>query len=154
VRDAAGQHSLDPALIARTLRAVADELERDPALAHRVASGAGRAFSPAMAESPSVALVAEEGAPVSNGRQGSNRPFRPRLVTGAAADLGMGIPDPFALQAQRGPAGLRAVLDELRLGTLRAIVREHRLDPSGRLTRHNDAERLRDLILAATNART
>ena len=62
----------------------------------------------------------------------------------------MGIPDPFALRARLGERGLRAALDELRLGTLRAIVREHKLDPKGRLKGQNDEQKLRELILAAT----
>ena len=37
-----------------------------------------------------------------------------------------------------------------RLGGLRAIIREHRLDPRGRTTHVNDADRLRTVILEAT----
>jgi hypothetical protein len=69
---------------------------------------------------------------------------------GTPPALGPGIPDPFALRERLGPAGLQATLADLRLGTLRAIVREHKLDPSGRIARQNDAERLRALILEAT----
>ncbi len=47
----------------------------------------------------------------------------------------------------------RAALDELRLGSLRAIVREHKLDPSGKLAQQNDAEKLRAAILKAARKR-
>ena len=73
----------------------------------------------------------------------------PRLITGTSPDLGTGVPDPFALYRRLGAGGLRAALDDLRLGTLRAIVREYTLDPAGRLSGQNDAERLRAAILDA-----
>lgn len=150
-----------PAVIARTLRAVADELERDPSLARRVAAAAGET-SPAR-RSPN-APTRGEGRPSADrdegrrGREGSQAPasgrrFRPRLVTGTPPELGTGIPDPFALVQRLGAAGLRAALAELRLGTLRAIMREHRLDPTGRLAHQNDADRLRAVILEAVGAR-
>jgi hypothetical protein len=55
------------------------------------------------------------------------------------------------LAAQLGRDGLRATLASLRLGTLRAIVREHGLDRSDRTRRQNDPERLRSLILDAVD---
>jgi hypothetical protein len=153
--------ALDPTLLARTLRAVADELERDPSLARRVAAAAGPLpTAPAASSSasapeappPRAKAPRAEGADQPGG-QGTGRAvgrrFRPRLVTGAAPELGPGIPDPFALHARLGHAGLQTTLAELRLGTLRAMVREHGLDPSGRLIRQNDADRLRALILEA-----
>ena len=145
----AGTHPLAPEAIARTLRAVAAALERDPALARRVAADAGysgTADSAASAEAP----AAEPSTPRDGTTTSSRRTFRPRLITGPDATLGPGIPDPFALRADRGEAALRALLEELRLGTLRAIIRAHHLDPSGRLARQNDAARLRALIVAAT----
>jgi hypothetical protein len=81
------------------------------------------------------------------------RNFQPRLVTGSAPELGTGIPDPFALRLRLGHHGLQTVLSDLRLGTLRAIVREYRMDPTGRVSRQNDADRLRLLILDATMSR-
>lgn len=138
------EHPLAPEAIARTLRAVADELERDPALARRVAGSAGYA---AMDFASQAETPAEPEAAIGRAR---GRAFRPRLVTGPDATLAPGIPDPFALRAERGEAGLRAVLEELRLGTLRAIIREHWLDPAGRLVRQNDATRLRMAIVEAT----
>lgn len=153
--------ALDPTLLARTLRAVADELERDPSLARRVAAAAGplpavlaTPPSPATPEAPppraKVPRVGGTDQPDGPGTaRAVGRRFQPRLVTGAAPELGPGIPDPFALHARLGHAGLETTLAELRLGTLRAMVREHGLDPSGRLIRQNDADRLRALILEA-----
>lgn len=140
-----------PETLARTLRAVAAELERDPDLARRVA---------ASITAPSADTTPAAGTPVPDAASALkhpdvpsasrlNRAFRPKLVTGASPDLGPGIPDPFALYQKLGADGLRAALDELRLGSLRAILREHRLDPKGALTRQNDAAKLRAVILAA-----
>jgi hypothetical protein len=78
-----------------------------------------------------------------------NRSFRPRLITGASPELGAGIPDPFALYAEKGEQGLQAALAELRTGGLRAIVREHRLDRAGQLAGNNDAGKLRAAIVKA-----
>jgi hypothetical protein len=140
--------TLAPETLARTLRAVAAELERDPALARRVAD----AIADAGRDAPVSARAAEPGfaepePPMKKG--GVNQSFRPRLVTGASPELGSGVPDPFALAKRKGEPALRAALDELRLGTLRAIVREHKLDPGGKLARLNDAQKLREAILAA-----
>jgi hypothetical protein len=144
VATAPDAHPLAPDMLARTLRAVAGALERDPALARRVAADAG--FG-----APESADLPEPSAPPADAPAAPRpRAFRPRLVTGPDAALGPGIPDPFALRAARGEAGLRAVLDELRLGTLRAIIRAHHLDPSGHFAHQNDAARLRALIAEAS----
>jgi hypothetical protein len=147
--------TLSPEELVRALRAMATELERDPALARRVA-GAMRA--PVIATPPAAANVApdatsEEPTQATQATQPARRAgkaFKPRLVTGAAPALGTGIPDPFALREQLGEDGLRAALADLRLGTLRAIVREHKLDPSGKLAGQNDDAKYRALILRAT----
>ena len=146
---------LAPEALARTLRAVAAELERDPALARRVA--ATLAAPSDQLDQPDTPSPAPD-APTSEQR-GDDQPapkspraaraFTPRLITGASPALGPGVPDPFALHARLGMDGLRAALEELRLGSLRAIVREHGLDPGGKVSRANDAARLRALILAA-----
>lgn len=135
--------------LARTLRAVADELERDPALARRIAGAVREA--PTDGPSPAAATMGEPSAPaeVVAPPKRPARAFKPKLITGAGPELGTGIPDPYALYATLGEAGLRAALDELRLGTLRAMVREHGLDPSGRASKQNDAEKLREVILRA-----
>src|SRR6185437_16662544 len=85
--------TLSPDELARALRAMATELERDPALARRVA-GAMRA--PTVATPPEAADVSPDVTdeqplqPVRRAAKG----FKPRLVTGAAPALGTGIPDP------------------------------------------------------------
>jgi hypothetical protein len=143
--------SLAPEGVARVLRAVAAELERDPALARRVA-GAMRAplsgGDPPLSE-PATSDGAAADAPAQPIRR-AGKAFKPKLVTGAAPALGPGVPDPFALREQLGEDGLRAALADLRLGTLRAIVREYRLDPTGQLAGQNDDAKFRALILRAT----
>ncbi len=142
--------------LARALRAMAGELERDPTLAHRI-SEAMRDLT-AAPTSPSgqgeqggaSAMKSAEAVTPETKSKRASRAFRPRVVEGTSPALGTGIPDPFALRARLGEAGLRAVLGELRLGSLRAIVREHRLDPAGAVVRGNDAEKLRALIIART----
>lgn len=140
---------LTPDELARALRAMASELERDPALARRVAgamripnAGADRSGEAATADVATDRPVAPT--------RSSGRAFKPRLVTGAAPALGPGVPDPFALREQLGEDGLCAVLADLRLGTLRAIVREHQLDPARQLAGQNDDAKFRALILKAT----
>jgi hypothetical protein len=136
---------LQPEALARALRAVATELERDPALAERVAHAINAASAtPTPPAAPSVASASEPAAPT------IGRHFRPTIVTGVAETLGPGVPDPFALRARLGETGLREALASLRLGSLRAIVRQHGLDPAGGLSKLNDAEKLRAHILAAT----
>ena len=170
--------TLAPDALARALRAVATELECDPALAQRVTSAlTGDDRRPAYSAAwtlllqhitdalPAGAPVAPPAAPSNESASdvaslapsddepatGRPRGFRPRLVTGAPPELGQGIPDPFALRKRLGKDGLRNALAELRLGSLRAIVREHHLDPDGKVSKLNDAGKLRALILAATN---
>lgn len=145
---------LTPDELARALRAVASELERDPALARRVAGAMripnGPVPAPAGADRSGEAATADAAdRPVAPTRS-SGRTFKPRLVTGAAPALGPGVPDPFTLREQLGEDGLRVVLADLRLGTLRAIVREHQLDPARQLAGQNDDTKFRALILKAT----
>lgn len=148
--------ALAPEALARTLRAVAAELERDPALARRVADALAAPSDqpdvPAPAPQPPAAETRGNERPEPKSPR-SARAFTPRLITGASPALGPGVPDPFALHAKLGMDGLRVALDELRLGSLRAIAREHGLDPGGKVSRQNDAARLRELILAAVAAR-
>lgn len=158
---AASEGAFAPETLARTLRAVAAELERDPDLARRVARAAAEPQPDHVGASASTSHPADAGddaqepAPLEQEAKGrrATRTFRPRLVTGLSPDLGQGVVDPFALYTARGEDGLRAALDELRLGSLRAIVREHHIDPSGKLTQQNDAEKLRTTILTAVKKR-
>jgi hypothetical protein len=134
---------LTPDEFARALRAIAGELERDPDLARRVSEAM---HADAAGVSPGSPIAHDTEAPAKKPAQ----PFRPRVIEGARPDLGPGVPDPFALRARLGEAGLAAALDELRLGSLRAIVREYHLDPTGKALNGSDAERLRRLVLRAT----
>lgn len=150
-----------PETLARTLRAVAAELERDPDLARRVARAVVEPqphqqpsdVQPAAQTAETLTDAAEQAMEAPARAKRAGRTFRPRLVTGMSPDLGQGVVDPFALYAARGEDGLRAALDELRLGSLRAIIREHQIDPSGKLAQQNDAEKLRAAILKAARKR-
>ncbi|HEV2460430.1 MAG TPA: hypothetical protein VGS80_18910 [Ktedonobacterales bacterium] len=147
---------IQPEALARTLRAVADEIERDPDLAHRLSAALAPSAPTVGAPRDRPSAATDDADSADQGTQAQrtvNATFRPRLITGASPDLGPGIPDPFALRQRLGAAGLRAALDELRLGSLRAIVREHSLDPSGKLTKQNDAAKLRAAIVQAVRSR-
>jgi hypothetical protein len=136
------QQALTPDEFARALRAIAGELERDPQLARRVTE----AMRAEVAGPASASHAPESESPAKK----PTRTFRPRVIEGARPELGPGIPDPFALRARLGEMGLAAALDGLRIGSLRAIVREYKLDPTGKTLNGTDAERLRRLILRAT----
>lgn len=146
---------LSAAALARALRAMAFEVERDPALARRLADAiCPDASSPAAAgATPAATVPAEVATTAPESPRRARRAFRPSIITGTSPSLGPGIPDPFALRARLGEAGLHAELDALRLGSLRAIVRAHGLDPTGALLTQNDAARLRACIIDATAAR-
>jgi hypothetical protein len=141
------QQALSPDEFARALRAIAGELERDPQLAKRVTE-AMRA-EPVASLSSTSPTAPDANTPAKK----PSRTFHPRMIEGARPDLGPGVPDPFVLRARLGEKGLAATLDELRIGSLRAIVREYKLDPSGKALKETDAERLRKLILRATAMR-
>jgi hypothetical protein len=156
--------------VVRWLRALADAVERDPALAARVAASAteppaGPIELPAEVEE--VPARAEPLPPVATIPPATEAPAESDLITptlrhtrrgsrygtpsvaGRAAALGTGIPDPFALFAAEGEEGLRQALATLRVGTLRAIVRAHALDPAGKLSTSTTEKRLITAIIAA-----
>ncbi len=156
---------------AQWLRALAREVERDPDLAARVtgevaptaasdtapvidATPPARpdpAESPPTAETvaPPAAEIAPVTPPAARHIRRSSR-YGPPLIAGRSAELGAGVPDPFAVRAASGEEGLRAALLTLRVGTLRAIIRAHGLDPEGRLAPHASEKRLIAAIVAAT----
>ncbi len=151
----AADPSITPETLARTLRAVADELERDPALARRLAAAITpdqtlttppTAPTRAPADRPDVPADAEQ---PRKAKPRTPRAFTPSIITGVSPDLGPGIPDPFALARRLGPDGLRAALGDLRRGTLRAMIREHGIAPAAQVARIADDAKLRELILAA-----
>ncbi len=143
--------TLSPDELARVLRAVAAGARARSCVG---ASGRGGDASPLSGgapplSEPELAAGAARDAPAQPIRR-AGKAFKPKLVTVAAPALGPGVPDPFVLREQLGEDGLRAALADLRLGTLRAIVREHRLDPTGQLAGQNDDAKFRALILRAT----
>lgn len=147
---------LSPEALARALRAVAMELERDPALAQRVAQAVSEtpaAPAPSEATRQPTRRAKSQREPVAEPAPPTiGRSFHPTIVTGIDEALGPGVPDPFALRQRLGEDGLREALASLRLGSLRAIIRQHKLDATGALSKLNDAEKLRAHILTATQA--
>lgn len=147
--------TVSPDTLARTLRAVAAELERDPALARRVAAAMStdqatptlsigpRGTSSGRSDPPSAPEAARPA------KRRAARVFTPSIIPGVSPDLGPGIPDPFALAHRLGPEGLRAALSDLRRGTLRAMIREHGIAPAAQVARITDDAKLREMILAA-----
>jgi hypothetical protein len=187
----------------RWLRALADAVEQDPALAERVRHEAGEPAAPAENAnddavgtlfiaplSPPIApnhspsdpaedegnhVARDEGnhkglplhtvgqdvitdaadklppgdiAPTLRHTRRSSR-YGPPSISGRAAELGTGVPDPFALLATTGEDGLRRALETLRVGSLRAIIRAHGLDPQGKLSAGATEKRLITAIVAA-----
>lgn len=76
--------------------------------------------------------------------------YGPPSVSGRPPELGTGIPDPFAIFARDGAEGLRSALETLRIGSLRAIIRAHNLDPQGKLSASATEKRLITAIVSAT----
>lgn len=155
--------------LARWLRVLAAEVERDPALAARVTGidAAPTAVSqdapplPVGAPPAPVSPAAEQDLPAVPApssdtvvppalkhRRRSSR-YGPPTVAGRATELGAGVPDPFAILAASGEAGLRQALSTLRAGTLRAIIRAHKLDPQTKLPPEATEKRMITLIVGA-----
>jgi hypothetical protein len=109
-----------------TLRAVASQIEADPALTVRLMAG--------------TATKLEHEAP----RQATPRPARAVV----APPL-----DPFAVLRQSGEHGLQQALASLDLASLKAIVRAYRLDPARISARWTTPERIIELIVEQALAR-
>ncbi len=112
--------------LVETLRAVASQVEADPALAARLMAG-----STTKAESGETA-------------QAVPRPAREVV----APPL-----DPFAVLRQSGEQGLQEALASLDLASLKAIVRAYRLDPARISARWTAPERIIELIVEQAQAR-
>jgi hypothetical protein len=108
------------------LRAVASQIEVDPALAARLMAG--------------TAMKGEHEAPA----QATPRPAREVV----APPL-----DPFAVLRQSGEQGLQQALATLDLASLKAIVRAYRLDPARLSARWTAPERIIELIVEQAQAR-
>ncbi len=185
--DASDAQSARDQEFVRWLRALADAVERDPALAERVRTEAvtgaqadqaneqGRkheghedshethetgAFQPEGVRHSAPGGLAPGGCaehtlsspdsitPTLRHTRRSSR-YGPPSVSGRAVELGTGVPDPFALYAAAGEDGLRRALETLRVGSLRAIIRAHGLDPQGKLSASATEKRLIAVIVTA-----
>lgn len=127
------------------LRALAERAEADPAFAAQLLAAAQQSGL-AEAGQPSAPAPTKKGA---RGRGSA----RAAATPAGAADEPQPTPDPFAIYRTQGEAGLRAALDELPLPTLRAIVRERRLDPARISARWTTRERVIALIVDQVKAR-
>jgi hypothetical protein len=112
--------------LVETLRAMASQVEADPALAAQLMAG--------------QAMVAAQEAPT----QAASRPAREVV----APPL-----DPFAALRRSGEQGLQQALAALDLASLKAVVRAYRLDPARISARWTAPERIIDLILEQARAR-
>jgi hypothetical protein len=156
---------------ARWLHALAEMVERNPDLAELVRRRAAPPPDPlpifngegeiahqadqpdpcdqaTMSDLPAPSADGEELGPLLRHTRRASR-YGPPSVSGRAPELGTGIPDPFALFAREGAEGLRRALETLRVGSLRAIIRAHNLDPQGKLPASATEKRLITAILAA-----
>jgi hypothetical protein len=109
-----------------TLRAVASQIEADPALATRLLSGSAAKSEPVETTHPGP------------------RPAREVL----APPL-----DPFAVLRQSNEQGLQEALAAFDLASLKAIVRAYRLDVARLSARWTAPERIIELIVEQTRAR-
>lgn len=162
--------------LVRWLRALADAVERDPALAARIAAevapppspspsydGEGRrtdrSLGQAGASSFPVVDAADAGAslaqsaPIVRHSRRATKYGAP-AVAGRAPELGAGVPDPFAIAMATGEEGLQRALATLRAGSLRAIIRTHQLDPKGKLSATATEQRMITVILTAVKKAT
>jgi len=126
--------------LVRFLRALADRVERDPALAEALLAPlreSGLLAAEAGADAPPRAAPARRPPASPSDGQGSPPP-----------------PDPFAVLREGGEAGLRARLGDLDLPALRQIVRRYRLDPARLSARWAARERVIELIVEQVRARS
>lgn len=123
------------------LRALAARAEADAALAREIRA--------ALRESG--LLPDGDTGPARDLRTGQARNRKPAITTEKA--VLHEPPDPFVVFRERGEAGLRVLLEELDLATLRQIVRAHRLDPARISARWTARERVIALIVDQVRAR-
>jgi hypothetical protein len=112
--------------LVETLRAVASQVEADPALAARLMAG--------------PAPKAESGETAQEAPRPTREVVAPPL-------------DPFAVLRQAGEQGLQEALASLDLASLKAIVRAYRLDPARISARWTAPERIIELIVEQVTAR-
>ena len=120
------------------LRALAKRAESDAAFAAQMLDAARESgLTGALGDAPQPQPTAR---PSTRSRKATPAPTSP-------------APDPFAVYRAQGTEGLRAALDALDLPTLRAIVRERRLDPARISARWTARERVISLIVDQVKAR-
>lgn len=112
--------------LVETLRAVASQVEADPALAARLIAG--------------PAIKAEYEAPAQTPPRLAREVVAPPL-------------DPFTVLRQSGEQGLQEALASLDLASLKAIVQAYRIDPARISARWTAPERIIDLIVEQALAR-
>ncbi|HET9109943.1 MAG TPA: hypothetical protein VFN78_03865 [Ktedonobacterales bacterium] len=134
----------DTAAVSVWLRALAKRAEGDSAFAAQLLA--------TLRESGLASALTGEAPSASAPRA---RTARTRALTRPveAASETTAPPDPFALFRSQGEDGLRAALDGMELATLRAIVRERRLDPARISARWTTRERVIALIVDQVKAR-
>jgi len=145
--------------LARWLRALADVVEHDPALAARVAQPLpADAFIPEATLTDEAVPVVPVDTPITSepelpvpaiAHQRQSTKYGTPTVAGRSGNLGAGVPDPFAVYKDGGEPALAQALATLRAGTLRAIIRAHSLDAPAKLTDKATDAKLRTFIIAA-----
>lgn len=130
------------------LRALAEHAEADPAFAAQLLAAVRES---GLAGASDAAASSQQRTPAKPAKKAA----RPRGAARATtpSDATQAPPDPFSVYRAQGEAGLRATLDGLDLATLRAIVRERRLDPARISARWTTRERVISLIVDQVKAR-
>ncbi len=146
----------------KLLRAVADEMDGDPALAARIAQRLQPELAPLMAIGSSEktnqllhnaidgTIQETPTAGLRHGRRSSR--YGAPTVPGASAPAG--AIDPFKILQERGAEALQNALDTLRAGALRALIRKFEMDPSAKLSARANEARLREWIVSAAQTKT
>jgi hypothetical protein len=134
--------------VAAFLRELARRAEDDPAFAARL--------DDALHASGLLPVEAERSRATKTARTGRIQPAgRVQHATTKAGGVGAPPPlDPYATLRTGGADGLRAALEQLDLAELRAIVRGCRFDPARISSRWTAKERLIELIVTQTQARS
>lgn len=154
------------------LRALAEEVERNPELAAKIQQVAApapahenheqahitraesehedRMIDYAANNTAPVDVSVDVPAPILRHRKRSSR-YGPPTIEGRTDSKNMGVPDPRQLYAEQGEDGLRMTLQDLRAGTLRAIIRTYQLDPDGTMPAQASEKKMIALIVKAVH---
>lgn len=121
-----GENAVEMRALVETLRAVAAQIEADPALAAQLMNTSAKKVEP--------------DAPVETAQRTTRTVVEPPI-------------DPFAVLRESGEPGLQQALATLDLAALKAIVRAYRLDPARISARWTAPERIIELIVEQAQAR-